>query len=912
MKNHLPIKSLARKTLLAAMCMVATVMSSYAQKWTNVAVIGQGGGSEFGRGSCTDASGNVYTIGTYSAAGTDFDGSGAVSTLPLAGVTDVFITKYNSSGAFQWAATCGGPSQDQGFGITTDGTNVFITGRYAGTGVFGATSLPTTGGTDIFIASLNAGTGAFQWAKNFGSTSSDVGQALCLDGGNGLYFSGTFNTSMTFGTFPLSAQGGSGNDMVIAKLDKNNGNVTWAVSGGSSGNFDNGGGSSICYHPGLNEVIVTGAYFGANAVYGGFNLSNSGGNEMVLLEVNASTGAFLQAYGFGGSSGADDEMLGVCYDPVTQDVFATGYFEGNITFPGNAQLTGSGGNDLFVLRYAPATNTFVWSVNGGSTDADRGNAICSNNAGSVYVAGYYSGALSFGSVNLPATVAAGILVGGLSVTDGTRQWAISADGNDPLRTDQAYSISTGGPAGKIAVCGQFGGSSNFGSIPGTSAGNVDIFIAQLAAGLVVTASATDPSCDNGCNGTATAAVSGGVPPYNYSWSPSGGAAATATGLCPGNYTVTVTDAVSQSVMKSATVNPPVVSIANEDAANTGVNISATNTIIASASCKLIAKVVPNGANPISGNTVAFVKVALTVPVFPAVNGKPYVQRHFQITPSTGAATATGRVTLYFKQSEFDAFNAHAGATLKLPMNSGDAGGKANVRIGKYPGSSSDGSGLPGTYTGAATVIDPNDADIVFNLTENRWEISFDAVGFSGFVLQTAITVLPVTWLNVTALTDPQGRAQIRWEVEESNVAAYVVERSSNGSTFAAANTQASKGDGRNNYTFTEAAAVTGRTYYRIRQTDKDGRTTFSQVLIVNNVQGGTVTAYPNPTDGNITLNITDRSLMNTVAKLYNSDGRELQQIYISQTATTVSLARYVKGAYLIRLSNGETIRIIRK
>lgn len=912
MKNHLPIISLARKILLAAVFTAVTVMSSYAQKWTNVAVIGQGTGSESGRGSCTDASGNVYTIGIYSAANTDFDGSGAVSTLPLAGVTDAFITKYNSNGVFQWAARCGGSSQDQGLGITTDGTSVFITGRFAGTGDFGGTNLVTVGGTDIFIASLNAATGAFQWAKNFGSASSDVGQALCLDAGNGLYFSGTFNTSINFGGTALNAQGGSGNDMVIAKLDKTNGNVTWAVSGGSTGNFDNGGGSSICYHPGLNEVIVTGAYFGANAVYGGFNLTNSGNNDMVLLEVNAANGAFLQAYGLGGSSGAEDEMLGVCYDAVTQDVFATGYFDGNITFPGNPQLTGSGVTDLFVLRYAPATNTFVWSVNGGSTLADRGNAICSNNAGSVYVAGYYSGALSFGSTNLSAPVAADILVGGIAVTDGAKQWAIGGNGNDPGLTDQAYGISTGGPLGKIGVCGQFAGSANFGTIPAGSAGNVDIFVAQLGAGLIVTASATDPSCDNGCNGTATAAVSGGVPPYTYSWSPSGGSAAAATGLCPGNYTVTVTDALSQSIMKSATVNAPVVSIANEDAANAGVNISASNTIIASATCKLIAKVVPNGAVPISGNTVAFVKVALTVPVFPAVTGQPYVQRHYQITPTTGAADATGRVTLYFKQSEFDAFNAHPKAILKLPTNSGDGGGKANVRIGKYPGTSSDGSGLPGTYTGPVTVINPDDADIVFNLTENRWEISFDAVGFSGFVLQTSVSALPVTWLNVTALTDPQGRAQIRWEVEEANVAGYAVEKSSNGSTFVAVNTQASKGDGRNSYSFSEAAAVTGKTYYRIRQTDKDGRTTYSQVLIVNNAQGGTVTAYPNPTDGNFTLNITDRGLMNTVAKLYNSDGRELQQIYINQTATTVSLARYVKGTYLIRLSNGETIRIIRK
>lgn len=42
-------------------------------------------------------------------------------------------------------------------------------------------------------------------------------------------------------------------------------------------------------------------------------------------------------------------------------------------------------------------------------------------------------------------------------------------------------------------------------------------------------------------GSVTISETGGTAPYTYSWSPSGGTGATATGLAPGNYTVTVTD-----------------------------------------------------------------------------------------------------------------------------------------------------------------------------------------------------------------------------------------------------------------------------------------------------------------------------------------------------------------------------------
>ncbi|MCB9189962.1 MAG: T9SS type A sorting domain-containing protein [Flavobacteriales bacterium] len=52
---------------------------------------------------------------------------------------------------------------------------------------------------------------------------------------------------------------------------------------------------------------------------------------------------------------------------------------------------------------------------------------------------------------------------------------------------------------------------------------------------------TNPTCASFCDGTAHVNVSGGVGPYNYSWSPSSQTTASASTLCAGTHTVTITD-----------------------------------------------------------------------------------------------------------------------------------------------------------------------------------------------------------------------------------------------------------------------------------------------------------------------------------------------------------------------------------
>lgn len=90
-----------------------------------------------------------------------------------------------------------------------------------------------------------------------------------------------------------------------------------------------------------------------------------------------------------------------------------------------------------------------------------------------------------------------------------------------------------------------------------SNGSVTVTITQPTV-VSATSTQTNVTCNGANNGTATVSPSGGTPGYTYSWAPSGGTAATATGLAPGTYTCTITDANGCNTTRSVTITEPAV------------------------------------------------------------------------------------------------------------------------------------------------------------------------------------------------------------------------------------------------------------------------------------------------------------------------------------------------------------------
>lgn len=335
---------------------------------------------------------------------------------------------------------------------------------------------------------------------------------------------------------------------------------------------------------------------------------------------------------------------------------------------------------------------------------------------------------------------------------------------------------------------------------------------------------------------------------------------------------------------------------------------------------LIAKLNQNGASPVTGAVNARVWIEPTVP---SQSGIPFVQRHYEITPATSPATATGRVTLYFTQADFNNFNSDPASTTDLPTGPSDAAGISNLKVIKYPGVSSNGTGLPSSYTSSPVGIDPVDADIIFNAVAARWEISFDAVGFSGFFVQTNTSILPVTLISFTAVAQ-KNDGLIEWKSSsEINHAYYEVQYSEDGRSFKTVGQRnAISGTSEKNYTMvhTNAASIANKLYYKLKMVSTTGAISFSNIVQLRfSATGQLVTdVYPNPTNGIITVATYGLSSAKTIVlKLTDVNGRLIftKQGVVANGNITIDLSKFSKGIYMLETmmpdGNKQQFKIIR-
>lgn len=408
--------------------------------------------SDYGYGIALDASGNVYTTGTFLGTA-DFDPGIGTFNLSSAGSNDVFISKLDAAGNFVWAKNVGGAGIDYGYSIAVDASsNVYTTGYFNSTGDFdpnpGLFNLTSAGLADIFISKLDA-SGNFVWAKSIGDVGDDIGYSIAIDASANVLTTGSFSVTVDFdpgiGVFNIASAGMS--DVFVSKLSTS-GNFIWAKGMGGAG-LDYGNAittdaSSNVYSNGSFESIGD---FDPGA--GTFNLTSAGLADVFVSKLDG-IGNFTWARAIGGTG--NDYGYGIALD-ASANVYSTGNFETTADFDpglGVVNLTSAGSSDSYLSKLNTSGN-FIWATSFGNGNGGYSRAIAVDLSTNVYNTGTFAGTLDFdpgiGVFNLTASGLFDIFVHKMSQCSTPAQPG-SITGNTLLcsGSSQSYSINPVGGA----------------------------------------------------------------------------------------------------------------------------------------------------------------------------------------------------------------------------------------------------------------------------------------------------------------------------------------------------------------------------------------------------------------------------------------------------------------------------------
>jgi len=364
---------------------------------------GTWGGTDYyfydrGYGVAVDGSGNVYVTGEFYHT-VDFDPGSGVDEHSSNGEADVFLSKFDSEGDFQWARTWGGTGyNDRGYGVAVDGSgSVYVTGEFLDTVDFdpgpGTDEHTSKGITDCFLSKFDS-EGEFQWARTWGGVDWDQGYGVAVSGSGSVYVAGKFRYTVDFdpGSGVDEHTSNGWEDVFLSKFDEEGG-FQWARTwGGVDGEESYGvavGGSG--------SVYVTGHFLYTVDFDPGPGVeehTSNGGWDVFLSKID-SEGGFQWARTWGGT-GYSDRGYGVAVSG-TGSVYATGSFENTVDFdpgPEVEEHTSNGGYDVFLSKF-DSEGEFQWARTWGGPVGDGSQGVAVDGSGSVYVTGSFSDTVDF-------------------------------------------------------------------------------------------------------------------------------------------------------------------------------------------------------------------------------------------------------------------------------------------------------------------------------------------------------------------------------------------------------------------------------------------------------------------------------------------------------------------------------------
>lgn len=280
------------------------------------------------------------------------------------------------------------------------------------------------------------------------------------------------------------------------------------------------------------------------------------------------------------------------------------------------------------------------------------------------------------------------------------------------------------------------------------------------------------------------------------------------------------------------------------------------------------------------------------------------------TTSVSAVSAlpgAGQVTLSWTNGN--------GTGRLVVMKEGSAVTALPASLGLYPASAVFKSGAQVAAGEYAVYAGTGNTVVVSGLENKTYHFRiFEYNGSTAPVYNTATSAqgsftvsssLPVKLLYFTAKASG-GHALLKWATaSEQNNASFTIERSTDGTRFDAIKQIAGAGNSNTvrEYSYTDEAPGTQNVYYRLKQTDADGKSSYSPVvaLHVDNASRS-INIYPNPVKDHFRISLPAGEREGTLL-VHDGSGRlaATQKIVDGQSVNAAGLA---KGVYHVTVHTG--------
>jgi len=262
-----------------------------------------------------------------------------------------------------------------------------------------------------------------------------------------------------------------------------------------------------------------------------------------------------------------------------------------------------------------------------------------------------------------------------------------------------------------------------------------------------------------------------------------------------------------------------------------------------------------------------------------------LSKTFKVIPTVNNANGHYRITLYYSPEEARAWMQATG----MPWTA--------IQVVKTPGEIS--SVNPGNVPSGVVVTNNISADSTGSGDGVTYRVVAEFfTGFSGFGIGLpGLSPLPLNWLSFDAIKEGNG-VRLNWSTaNETNVAGFRIERSSDGMKFSALDGfYTAKQEVLNNYSALHAAPQPGWNYYRVKQTDKDGKVFYSSVRSIYFDIQNKISVYPNPAS--------DRIYISTVTKIASAqliDARGTVIRMFNGNIQQIPVGGVPKGIYSLRV-----------